>query len=50
MKVEKSLLTIQRERGVDVNINRLRKKIECNPKYPKYLKTVRGVGYMLVPD
>ena len=41
---------IERERVVDVNINRLRKKIENNPKSPKYLKTVRGIGYMIVPD
>ncbi len=41
---------IERERVVDVNINRLRKKIEKNPKSPRYLKTVRSVGYMLVPD
>ena len=41
---------IERERIVDVNINRLRKKIEKNPKSPKYLKTVRSIGYMLVPD
>jgi two-component system phosphate regulon response regulator OmpR len=41
---------IERERIVDVNINRLRKKIEKNPKSPRYLKTVRSIGYMLVPD
>ena len=41
---------LERERVVDVNINRLRKKIEKNPKSPRYLKTVRSVGYMLVPD
>ena len=41
---------IERERVVDVNINRLRKKIEKNPKSPRYLKTVRSIGYMLVPD
>ena len=41
---------IERERVVDVNINRLRKKIEKNPKLPRYLKTVRSIGYMLVPD
>ena len=38
------------ERSIDVQINRLRKKIEANPKIPRYLQTVRGVGYMLVPD
>ena len=41
---------LERERVVDVNINRLRKKIEKNPKFPRYLKTVRSIGYMLVPD
>tara|TARA_A100001011_G_C14248111_1_gene816541 strand:+ start:866 stop:1606 length:741 start_codon:yes stop_codon:yes gene_type:complete len=45
-----SLRDIERERVVDVNINRLRKKIEKNPKSPRYLKTVRSIGYMLVPD
>ncbi len=38
------------ERSVDVQITRLRKKIERNPKIPRYLQTVRGKGYMLVPD
>ena len=45
-----SIKNLKRERGVDVNVNRLRKKIEKNPKFPRYLKTVRGVGYMLLPD
>ncbi len=38
------------ERAVDVQITRLRRKIEPNSKQPRYLKTIRGVGYMLVPD
>lgn len=38
------------ERAVDVQITRLRRKIEPNPKQPRYLQTVRGAGYMLVPD
>jgi two-component system phosphate regulon response regulator OmpR len=38
------------ERSVDVQVNRLRRKIEADPKMPVYLQTVRGVGYMLVPD
>lgn len=38
------------ERSVDVQITRLRKKIEQDPKMPLYLQTVRGVGYMLIPD
>ena len=45
-----SINNLKRERGVDVNVNRLRKKLEKNPKFPRYLKTVRGVGYMLLPD
>lgn len=38
------------ERAVDVQITRLRRKIEANPKQPRYLQTVRGAGYMLTPD
>ena len=38
------------ERAVDVQITRLRRKIEVNPKQPQYLQTVRGAGYTLVPD
>jgi two-component system phosphate regulon response regulator OmpR len=38
------------ERSVDVQITRIRKKVETNPKIPRYLQTVRGVGYKLVPD
>lgn len=38
------------ERAVDVQITRLRRKIEADPKQPRYLQTVRGSGYMLVPD
>ena len=38
------------ERAVDVQITRLRRKIEDDPKAPRYLQTVRGEGYMLAPD
>jgi len=38
------------ERAVDVQITRLRRKIEENPKQPRYLQTVRGAGYMLAPE
>ncbi|MEM7616502.1 MAG: response regulator [Pseudomonadota bacterium] len=38
------------ERAVDVQITRLRRKIEADPKAPRYLQTVRGAGYMLAPD
>ena len=38
------------ERAVDVQITRLRRKIEADPRQPRYLQTVRGAGYMLVPE
>lgn len=38
------------DRAVDVQITRLRRKIEEDPKQPRYLQTVRGEGYMLQPD
>jgi two-component system phosphate regulon response regulator OmpR len=38
------------ERAVDVQITRLRRKIEDDPRTPRYLQTVRGSGYMLAPD
>jgi two-component system phosphate regulon response regulator OmpR len=38
------------ERAVDVQITRLRRKLEDDPKVPRYLQTVRGSGYMLAPD
>lgn len=38
------------ERAVDVQITRLRRKLEDDPKAPRYLQTVRGAGYMLAPD
>jgi len=38
---------ISKERSIDVMITRLRKKIESNPKNPKFLQTVRGSGYVL---
>ena len=37
-------------RAVDVQVTRLRRKIEDDPKTPRYLQTVRGIGYMLAPD
>jgi two-component system phosphate regulon response regulator OmpR len=43
-------LGFNQERTLDVCINRLRKKIEKNPKVPKYLKTKRGSGYILWID
>jgi two-component system phosphate regulon response regulator OmpR len=38
------------ERAVDVQINRLRRKIESDPANPVYLQTVRGKGYILYTD
>ena len=38
---------ISQERSIDVMITRLRKKIEINPKNPKFLQTIRGSGYVL---
>lgn len=38
------------ERAVDVQITRLRRKIEADPKQPRYLQTVRGAGYMLTSE
>jgi two-component system phosphate regulon response regulator OmpR len=46
----KARLGVALERSVDVQVNRLRRKIEEDPKLPLYLQTVRGVGYVLVPD
>jgi two-component system, OmpR family, phosphate regulon response regulator OmpR len=43
-------LGIALERSVDVQVTRLRRKIEEDPKLPLYIQTVRGVGYVLVPD
>ena len=37
-------------RTVDVQITRLRRKIERDPRFPRYLQTVRGIGYVLKPD
>jgi two-component system phosphate regulon response regulator OmpR len=37
-------------RAIDVQMTRLRRKIEDDPKYPRHLRTVRGTGYVLVPD
>ena len=42
-----SLIDLDKERSIDVIITRLRKKIETNPKNPKYLQTIRGSGYVL---
>ncbi len=41
------LIDLEKERSIDVIITRLRKKIEMNPKNPKFLQTIRGSGYVL---
>tara|TARA_Y100000590_G_scaffold208426_1_gene236124 strand:- start:4125 stop:4802 length:678 start_codon:yes stop_codon:yes gene_type:complete len=41
------IINISKERTIDVMVTRLRKKIEVNPKNPKYLQTIRGEGYVL---
>ena len=41
------MIDLNKERSIDVIITRLRKKIEVDPKNPKYLQTLRGVGYVL---
>ncbi len=41
------LIDLDKERSIDVIITRLRKKIELNPKNPKFLQTIRGAGYVL---
>jgi len=41
---------VGQERAVDVQITRLRRKIEADPKSPRHLQTVRGAGYMLVVE
>lgn len=38
------------ERAIDVQVTRLRRKIEEDPSLPRYLQTVRGKGYILKPD
>ena len=45
-----SRLGVTLERSIDVQVTRLRRKIEEDPKLPLYIQTVRGVGYVLVPD
>jgi len=42
--------TAEGSRTIDVQMTRLRRKIEADPRYPRYLQTVRGRGYMLQTD
>ena len=41
------IINLEKERSIDVIITRLRKKIERDPKNPKFLQTIRGAGYVL---
>jgi two-component system phosphate regulon response regulator OmpR len=41
---------IKNARTIDVQMTRLRRKVESDPKYPRYLQTVRGTGYVLMTD
>ena len=41
------LINLDKERSIDVIITRLRRKIEIDPKNPKFLQTIRGAGYVL---
>ena len=41
------IINLDKERSIDVIITRLRKKIEIDPKSPKFLQTIRGAGYVL---
>lgn len=38
------------DRSIDIRVTRLRRKIESVPDHPEVIKTVRGAGYMFVPD
>ena len=42
-----NIINLEKERSIDVIITRLRKKIEDDPKNPKFLQTIRGTGYVL---
>ncbi len=42
-----TIINLDKERSIDVIITRLRKKIEDDPKNPKFLQTMRGAGYVL---
>ena len=38
------------DRSIDVHVSKLRAKLETNPKEPRFIKTVRGVGYVLLRE
>ena len=47
MDLVQKIIDLEKERSIDVIITRLRKKIEIDPKNPKFLQTIRGAGYVL---
>jgi two-component system phosphate regulon response regulator OmpR len=47
---ENNVVEVGASRLVDVQMTRLRRKIEDDPRFPRYLQTVRGIGYVLRPD
>jgi two-component system phosphate regulon response regulator OmpR len=48
--IAQSIGDVHNERSIDVQINRLRKKIETNPSKPTYIQTIRHAGYVLYTD
>jgi two-component system phosphate regulon response regulator OmpR len=48
--VEKAAVDAGNDRTIDVQVTRLRRKLEGDPREPRYLLTVRGEGYVLRPD
>ena len=49
MQPENAAAPARRCRAIDVQVVRLRRKLEADPREPRYLQTVRGIGYMLRP-
>ncbi|MBD25519.1 MAG: DNA-binding response regulator, partial [Candidatus Marinimicrobia bacterium] len=49
-KLSSSFEQTSNPRTIDVQITRLRRKLEPDPRQPRYLQTVRGTGYLLRPD
>lgn len=47
---EGNVVEVGASRLIDVQMTRLRRKIEDDPRFPRYLQTVRGIGYVLRPD
>lgn len=47
---DSNVIEVGASRLIDVQMTRLRRKIEDDPRFPRYLQTVRGIGYVLRPD